>query len=149
MPKYNDLITREPFGYAHSQMQDLANNLKQAFQLEGLFSEVILEQRIALSPAAQLMLVVPIVEAHAMQSYWQEKGGQDAALNVDADAIRQSLRQLILEAKINPARADQVPDELKMEDEVGKEWSMRSTFSLIKSFARHFCNIPPFCGEEG
>jgi hypothetical protein len=148
MPRYNDMINREPFISAHVQMSELVRYLKQEFQLEAVFDEVIYEQGIALSPAAQLMLIAPLVDGNLMQSYWQERGIQDTAVNIDTETLRQSLRQLIAEAKINPARADNFPESLTMEAGDGKEWSLRSAFSLIKSFASQFCNIPPFCGEK-
>lgn len=148
MPKYNDLINGTRFADAHWKMQELAINLKEQYQLDALFDQVIYEQQIAVSPGAQLMLIVPIIEAMAMQDYWQQEGTQNSVVNVDMDTIRQSLRQLVREAKNNPAHADQFPDQLTMEDSVGREWSMCSSPSIIKSFFRRFCNIPPFCSEK-
>jgi hypothetical protein len=148
MPKYNDLINGKRFADAHWKMQELATNLKEQYQLDALFNEVIYEQEIAVSPAAQLLLILPVIEAMAMQDYWQQEGTQNSVVNVDVDTIRQSLRQLVREAKNNPARADRFPDELTMEDSVGREWPMRSSFSIIKSFFSRFCNIPPFCSEK-
>ncbi|HLG36803.1 MAG TPA: hypothetical protein VI338_01600 [Nitrososphaera sp.] len=148
MPEYNDLVTRTSFGPAHEQIQELLINLKEQYRLEALFDRVISEQGVAISPAAQLMLIVPLLEADAMHSYWEERGVWNTPVDVDRDTVQESLRQLVLEAKKNPARIDQFPDELVLRDHAGNKWPARSTFSIIKSFVSRFCNIPPFCGEK-
>lgn len=147
MPKYNNLFAQPEFAEAHERMQTLAINLKQEFNLEALFDEVIYGQGITLSPAAQLLLIAPLVEAIAFQRHWQAQGVQDTALKIDTETIRQSLQRLVADAKESPARADRFPDELTMESTDGSHWSMRSAFSIIKSYWDNFCNIPPFCGE--
>lgn len=149
MSKYNDLISNGgSYAEAHRRMQELAIILKQEFRLEELFNEVIFGEEIAITPAAQLMLVVPLVEALVRHESLRERGIQDTGLDVDDGTIRQSLKKLVHGAKVNPARVDTYPDELYFEDRDAKKWPMRASVSIIKSLADNFCNIPPLCGEK-
>lgn len=149
MSKYNDLINNGgSYAEAHRRMQELAIDLKQEFRLEEVFNEVIFGEEIAMTPAAQLLLVVPLVEAFVRHESLRESGIQDTGFDVDEGTIRQSLKKLVHEAKVNSARADIYPDELYLEDGNAKKWPMRASFSITKSLFENFCNIPPFCGEK-
>lgn len=146
MTLYNDLMRQPEFSEAHHRMQDLLIDLKRQYGLEELFDEVIYSQDVALSPAAQLLLVAPLVEVKAMQQYWEQNDITNTPVAAGDDEIRNTLVRLVHEVVAAPAEGDIFRGELEL-DTGERRWRMRSALSMIKAFAIDFCNIPPLCGE--
>lgn len=89
--------------------------------------------RIQITPAARLMLLLPLYELSTRP--WLR--GPNLERSGD------SLRQLLATMAESPAAADAVPG-------IGRprRLAVRSTLSVIKAYWKQFCNIPPFCGEK-
>jgi len=93
------------------------------------------ELNLKLSRAAKSMLALPLLEFYRDM----EKRKSNGAYFSDEmfTGWETSIRKLLLEMHDDPAGFDRF-----RENE-----SDRSSLSVIKAFAKKFCNIPPFCGE--
>lgn len=122
----------------------LADELEITSQLQGLETRA----GVRLTPSAYLMLLVPAFEARQLRARRRSRGirylaGDLDPLEVSKATTLQSIYTLAREARSNPASADRV-DEAAYSD---PDMPLRTAFSVIKSFWKRFCNIPPFCGE--
>lgn len=146
--RLSNLINEEKYYSAHHKMMDLVISLKQDFQLEGMFDEVLFRHEVGLTSGAQLILIIPIIEAAFAQSQREVRDIYNPILDTNLNTLQDSVEQIIEEAKSSPASADVVPQELLVRSDVqGREWQFLSSISLFKAISRRFCNIPPFCGE--
>lgn len=139
-----------------AEIDKLARLLLERLDLTSFWESISRENQIAPTPAACLMLLVPIYEVQLLWSKensrsrdrWQQvqKAGIGSSLDLLGDnrgQVQQSIKQLIASAASSPAAADsQGPTMLS-----AFEPSTRTALSMIKAFWANFCNIPPFCGE--
>jgi hypothetical protein len=89
--------------------------------------------RIQITPAARLMLVLPLYEL----------GARPWLRGPNLESFGDSIRQLLETMAESPAAADMVPETIRR-----APLPERSALSVIKAYWSRFCNIPPFCGEK-
>lgn len=146
----SSLIDKNESNYndAVAKMQDLATYLKEVFELEDMFNDVLFGNDIGLTPGGQLALTIAVIEAAFAQRRREEADVHYRTLDTSLATLKQSVETIVESVKLSPASADIIPRSLLMGvDKDGKQWQLFSSLSLIKAWANQFCNIPPFCGE--
>ena len=126
----------------------LLRKLEIELELQGFLLQVSRDKGIRLTPAAALMLLLPLYEVNlrsAPRRTWIRRTLQRRPLLLDKAEIRQSLTMLVQEVAKSPATADLVFEPVGPSQ---PSVQARSTLSVIKAFWKRFCNIPPFCGEK-
>ena len=114
----------------------IANRLSAELNLDDYLNEVVGHLSLQLTPSTLLMLLLPLAELD------QERQADRILEQVNQlSAARDSISQIIEEMGDNPAQYD-----LEHIEVFGSPESRRSCTSLIWSWWKRFCNIPPFCG---
>jgi hypothetical protein len=145
------------FGGGRDSMEQLAAQLTAKLGLTDFLKRVVDELKIELTPAAYLMLLVPLAEINRQAKSEVKKWNfshQEERLAIDRAPVEESLLKLLTEMAQSPAAADR---NIKREDTNRGSWldrfrfteayPLRTSLSAIKAYWKRFCNIPPLCGE--
>jgi hypothetical protein len=95
--------------------------------IEQLIHKLERENSIILTPGARLMLIIPITEHHG-HSDDLDMIGTERSLSLIINKMKES----IVDGRDRTYRNQQI----------------RSSFSVVRAFAKLFCNIPPICGPD-
>jgi hypothetical protein len=138
MVKTRNWIEKSSFSNKAVEIQNLAVELLGAAGLSQFLPTFEKRFNIKLTPAAVLMLMLPLVDAETREGVLG-KGFFDVSDN----ELRLSLKQMLKSMADDPARADAL---FSIEPSTVPE--ERSALSVVKAFWKTFCNIPPFCWEK-
>ena len=97
-----------------------------ATMIERVVETAAYKWQVALTPAARMMLVLPIAEQSSLDAH------------INPEELRRSVDDVMTELARTPDARDAVT--------LGRR---RSAVSVIRAFAARFCRIPPFCGPAG
>jgi hypothetical protein len=105
------------------------------YEIHRFISETERRYSIRLSGDARQLLILPLIELRRL-SFQNERNARIFPPELDQD-WRRSIESIIETIRENPAGIDQ-------------EFIQRETSSLsvIKAYAKRWCNIPPFCSEK-
>ena len=136
-------------GGKNISMEQLADQLIEELDLAKFLGQVVNSLKVELTPAAYLMLLVPLAEinrqARLGTSRW--RFSLQRGLVIERPLVEESLRKLLTEIARSPATSDR---NIKREHTgllFRKALPLRSSLSVIKAYWARFCNIPPLCGE--
>lgn len=115
----------------------IADLLSTRLDLDHHLNEVVSSCGLQLTPSALLMLLLPLAELD------QDRRANRILEQVEQlDTARDSITLIIEEMRGNPAQYDS-----EHIQEFNSPESRRSCISLIRSWWKNFCNIPPICDD--
>ena len=140
---------------AEFRMQELAEFLAKDTRVNLMLTSQLHDAGVLLTPAAFLMLAVPLVESSRLR-------GQEPAAALQPDAVRAAIGGVIESLRADPAPADERLREsdvralvigrrslfrpMRRPIELGPRDHLRSSLSVIRAFWRKFDTLRPFAG---
>ena len=123
------------FNEFEAEIFDLANKFSEELNLDDYLNDVVDSFGLQLTPSTLLMLLLPLAELDQ-----EIKANRILEQEYPLNVARDSISQIIREMKYNPAQYD-----LEYSGRFNSSEYRRSCTSLIQSWWKNFCNIPPFC----
>ncbi|WP_299226563.1 hypothetical protein [uncultured Psychroserpens sp.] len=95
---------------------------------------------IRLSNEAKQLLILPLIEYQKISKRNSRNFNTNENFKRELDSWRESISKIIKTIAYEPARIDRLDNDSILNE--------RTSLSVIKAYAKRFCNIPPFCGER-
>lgn len=138
------------FGGDVNLMIQLVLDLEERLGISGQLRDALAAQDVTITLGAYLLLLIPLYEATRLDSPRDPPSGimLPTRLAVDPQMASEavgSVAKLLNEAASDPAAFD--VDLAEQRSSGGKVGRIITSLSIIKSYWKKFCDIPPFCGE--